>query len=168
MKNLVLALFISSVLIGCNPTADTNYFKLTLTDEPNPTGLLPECMEVSSDGKMVILTNRFNEGNEIYQQTHFIELNKQQLDSVKMLMRKLGTFKNSNPHDGAFSYKIKLDAFKNKQRKSQLFLASNADNASTTLFNYCKSLPEYNKLYALKHSHYFNTDEICLEQKAKN
>jgi hypothetical protein len=60
--------------------------------------LLPELIEVNCDGTLVILTNRFNEGDEIYQHTYFIELNEQQIDSVNSFISEL-TFDSINKTD---------------------------------------------------------------------
>jgi len=163
MKYILILSCIFYLLTSCNSQSDDIYFKLTLTDQANPIGLLPECIEVGSDGKLVILTNRFNEGKEIYQRTYFIELNKHQLDSIKILMAYLPKIGNIQNYDTSFHYKIKLDKVENKQRTSHIYMASTSDINTSKLINYCKSLPDQNHRYKVKHSYYFNTDEICLK-----
>lgn len=164
MRNISF-IFILLIITSCNLQPDNNYFKLTFTDQANPVGLLPECIEVGSDGKLVILTNRFNEGTEIYQKTYFIELHKHQLDSVKMLIEALHTPVNQLNYDTTFNYKVRLDCMAYNKRESHIYMAKTNDPQFTTLIDYCKNLPERNHRYALKHSYYFNTDEICLKQQ---
>lgn len=167
MKNIFYLIISFVALTSCITKTDTNCFKLTFTDQANPVGLLPECIEVGSNGKLVILTNRFNDGDEIYQKTFFIELHKQQLDSIKLLLTNLSELSNVEVFDTSYNYKIKFDTFENGIQKSHLYLASSMDLTFGELINYCKGLPEKNKRYALKHSYYFSTDEICLEQKGE-
>ncbi len=162
----LLIVGVTLLFFGCNSTSTDKYFKLTLTDQPNPVGLLPECIEVSSNGQLVILTNRFNEGDEIYQRTYFIELNKQQLDSVKTLMNFLQAVKPLEKADSTLNYKVKLDVFENSKRKSELFILSDSDVKFSELVNYCKALSDNNKRYSMKQSYYFNTEEICLKPLA--
>jgi hypothetical protein len=167
MRNIFYLVLSFVALTSCNTQTDANYFKLTFTDQANPIGLLPECIEVGSNGKLVILTNRFNDGDEIYQKSYFIELHKQQLDSIKMLIENLQILVNTTNYDAAFNYKVRLDLMPNNKRESHIYMARNNDNQFKELIEYCKSLPEKNKRYTLKHSYYFNTDEICLVQNGE-
>lgn len=139
---------------------EPNYFKFTFTDELNPKGLLPEYYEINSNGKLVVLTNRFNESDERYNQTFFIELSKQQLDTALNLIQSVKRISNLHT-DSLDKYLCRYDKISDKRRSSETTLIQYNSVQMSNLKEYCNKLLTTNKRYNLNHSYYFNTDEFC-------
>jgi hypothetical protein len=139
-------------------------FSIVISDELSPKGLLPECMELNSQGKLIFRTSRFNKDGVLYQKNFFIELNKKQVDSVNLLLESLTelylTPMNKNDLDTVV-YKVNIDWMIQGQRSNHLLIGSQFTPPLNQLIAYCQKLPEINHHYKLKESHYFNTDEIC-------
>lgn len=159
----ILTISLISACSGVNKNSIEQY-SIVITDELHPAGLLPECMELNSEGQLILRTSRFNEVGTLYQKNFFIELSKKQADSVNLLIaslmdQNLTLLKNNNPD--SVVYKVNIDWMINGQRSTHLLIGDNFTPTLNQLIAYCKKLPENNHHYKLKESHYFNTDEIC-------
>jgi len=151
------------------PVNQLQYFTFTVSDELKPEHVLPEKYEVTGDGKLVILTNQFNKGKFIYQQTYFVELSRGQMDSVRNYVSQLtddDLVSNPQNTNDSVIYKIKLDLLRdNNHRESFMLIGSRFSDPISELMSYCKTIPERDHLFSLKESYYFNTDEICCKQR---
>jgi|GEM_PF-6627790 hypothetical protein len=139
-------------------------FSIAITDELRPKGLLPECMELNSQGKLIYRTSRFNTDGVLYQKNFFIELNKKQADSVNFLLESINNLnltQMSKRDSDTVVYKVNIDWMIQGQRSNHMLIGSQFAPPLNQLIAYCQKLPEINHHYKLKESHYFNTDEIC-------
>jgi hypothetical protein len=147
-------------------------YTITITDELHPAGLLPECMDLNSEGKLIFRSSRFNDDGTLYQKNFFIELNHKQSDSIQQLLELLIntdlTPMPKNEFDSVV-YKVNIDWMLQGQRSTHLLIGSRFPAPLNQLISYCQKLPDVNHHYKLKESHYFSTDEICSGSgKSKN
>jgi hypothetical protein len=144
--------------------SEQSSFSLCITDALKPKGLLPESLELNSQGKLIMLTNRFNADETLYQKNFFIELSHQQMDSVYKMLQELSPQALSQMEtleNDSVIYKIALSQVVNKQRQSFHLVGSQFTPALMKLIAYSYKLPEYKHHFKLKESHYFSTVELC-------
>lgn len=158
-----------SLLWGCvNHHQDLQNFSVTITDEIAPRGLLPESFEITSQGQLIMLTNRYNDDKTLYQKNFFVELSKAQRDSVYQLLSQLTpndlALMKTQPDDSVI-YKITINWVKDQQRQ-RIHLTGNLFAPELMeLIAYGKKLPDYTHHFKMKEAHYFNTCELCLGPK---
>lgn len=153
------SILIAFVFFGC--TSKTNdYFKITFTDQPNSNNTMAEYIEVSSQGKLVVVSNRFNKNKELYQTQHFVELSQQQSDSLRTFIEKLN-FNNISLIPEETQYHLSLMTFDEDRQQLNYFWIKNTDKTFLDLIHYCQQIPTYSKLYDMDGSYYFNTTELC-------
>lgn len=159
MKKLLFILVSSMTFFSCG---QKDYFKFTYTDELNPIGILPEHYEISSNGKLVVLTNRFNENDEIYNRSYFIELTKQQLDTAFNIIQNIKNITPISQYNDSVRYTCRFDKYIGNNRISSLILAGENVSAITNLSEFISQKLITNKRYEIDHSYYFNTSEFCI------
>ncbi len=155
--------------IGCQskPSEKMDQFKLVISDELDPAGLLPEYIEVDHTGKLVILTNRFNTDGTKYHHQFFVDASASQTDSLLNMVYSLEKNKqihmSTNPSDTVI-YKVCLSGIKDMQRISYMWVGSQFSPELTSLIAYCQLLPEKHHRYKLNEPHYFSTTTICVSK----
>jgi hypothetical protein len=140
-------------------------YSISISDELSPAGLLPERVEIYSEGKLIMLTNRFNDDKTIYQKNFFLELNPSQQDTIKHWLNSLDHEDLSNmktePGDSVI-YKINIGWIKENQRSNYFLVGNRFSPAIHQIINYSRQAPTYSHRFELNESHYFSTAEFCL------
>jgi len=178
MKSKYLSIFLLALVlivfmaISCSTPNNkvVEQYSVVISDELNPTGLLPECMELTSEGKLIFRTSRFNTDGSLYQKNFFVELNQNQTDSVTRLLKiisdqELKAF-DSMPI-GTITYKVNIDWMINGKSSNHMLIGNDFPPPLNELITYCQSIPLQNHHFKMKGAHYFSTDEICSGAKRK-
>ncbi|PKP10038.1 MAG: hypothetical protein CVU09_09030 [Bacteroidetes bacterium HGW-Bacteroidetes-4] len=151
---------------GCSsPESTFQQYNISISDELSPAGLLPERVEINSEGKLIMLTNRFNDDNTIYQKNFFLELNPSQQDTIIHWLTSLTHEDLSNmqtvPGDSVI-YKINIGWIKNKQHNNFFLIGNRFSPGIHQIINFSRQAPTYSHRFKLKESHYFSTAEFCI------
>jgi hypothetical protein len=140
-------------------------YTISISDELSPAGLLPERVEINSEGKLIMLTNRFNDDETIYQKNFFLELNPSQQDTIYHWLKSLTHEDLSNmktvPGDSVI-YKINIGWIKNNQRYNFFLIGNRFSPGIHQIINFSRQAPTYSHRFKLKESHYFSTAEFCI------
>lgn len=162
----LLGVLVTLLMQGCQ-SSDSPFqqYSISISDEPSPAGLLPERVEITSEGKLIMLTNRFNDDETIYQKNFFLELNPAQKDTLSHWLNSLKyedlTHMKTVPADSVI-YKINIGWIKENQRHNYFLVGSRFSPTIHQLINYSIQVPTYSHRFKLNESHYFSTAEFCI------